>query len=219
MRASNKTKKLQNYNLLEAFVQCDFVDGFAYIDKAGAIVNIFAREKKEVPNFSMGLSGLSITDVSSTIPELRVSSNRIWIHFVEPKNLGNVSNQASELFKKILDILKPTIYGRIGWRTYFARDDISSEDNPFRKLKIGEGEATFDIQNAVLTKKISEFQTRLEVSPIAKATDPSKKSLLFDIDIAKAAKKIDVKENLEEIRATLRSEELLDALEELIKNG
>src|SRR5262245_54043297 len=140
-----KASKLQNYKTLEAFVQCDYLDGYNYIDKAGAILNLLVREKKEVPRFQMGLEGLTIFEADDILQEIKISSNRIWLHFVEPKNIGDINTKAHNTISQLIKILKPTLYTRLGWRTYFIREDSSG--TPIKKLKIADRLSNFDIQN------------------------------------------------------------------------
>ena len=214
------SKKLQNYKLSEAFVQCDFTDGFKYIDRAGEILNLFVREKKAVPKFQMGLGGLIIRDVTENIKELRVSSNTIWVHFVEPKNLGDISNSASSHIENILKILKPTIYRRMGWRTYLVREFGTGSDRDIGDyLSISDQITKHQFQNLVVSTKVSGFNARIELATAKKIDDDTEAALLFDIDISKEiTSKPTVKNVLEQIRTQLRSDELLDGLEGLIKN-
>lgn len=220
MTAKNKPTKIQNFKILEAFVQCNFLDGFTYIDQAGDIINSFTRENKEVPKFNMGLEGLTIFEYTETIKEFKVSSNSIWLHFVEPKNIGDVSTQASTLINRLTGIIKPTMYSRIGWRTYFAREDVSqSNENPTDNLKISKDIAGYEVQKLVISRQIEDLDVRLEISPLTNVENPKKKALLFDVDLAKAIKTLDAKPSLEDIRNTLRSDELMITFEELLKNA
>lgn len=217
MTQNNNKNLLKNYKVLESFVQCDFLDGFQYIDKAGEIVNGFVRANKEIPKFSMGLNGLLITNLNDTVKELRVSSNSIWIHFVEPKNLGDVSNEAKLYTEKIIKILKPTMFTRLGWRNYFIREDFSKNDKPQTKLKISDDLDLFDLQEVVLSKKIDTYDIRVEIGSVAKVTDLSSRGLLFDIDISKALKTLTIGPLLDDMRSKIKSDDLLDGLERLLK--
>ena len=216
MASKGKSNKLQSYKILESFIQCNYLDGFSYIDKAGEIVNSYVKETKEIPKFQMGLEGLTLHDVSEKIDAIKVTSTSIWIHFVQPKNLGNVSTEATEQIDRIMKILKPTFFKRIGWRTYFAREDVSSH-NPAEKLRIHDGVQSFALQNFVVAREFDDVQARLEVSPITNTTDPAKKALLFDVDLAIEIEKLAAKEQLERLRDVYKSDVFLDAVEELLK--
>jgi hypothetical protein len=216
-RDAKSQNKLHSYKPVEAFVQCNFLDGYKYIDKAGEILNSFVIDNEEVPRYGMNLDGLLIREPSKTINQLRITPNSIWLHFVEPKNLGNIADESAELINRVLDIIKPTIYQRIGWRTYLVREDVSvGKNNPTEKLVISESIKEYEFQNLAISKRINNFESRIEISPVAHTTDATKKALLFDVDLAKNDKNIIVDDVLGDMRQTLRSDELLSRLEELI---
>lgn len=217
---TESTAKLQAYKTAEAFVQCDFIDGFKYVDKAGEILNLFVREKKAIPKFEMGLNGLIIKEPSADVSEVRISSNTVWLHYVEPRNLGSIASSASVNFENILKILKPTLFRRIGWRTYLLREVSVTKTEDIKKvLSISNQIKDYGFQSIVLSKPLSGFDGRIEVTPAKRIDDDTKNALLFDIDISKTIKvKPDIRKMMEEIRRQIRSDELLDGLEGLI-NG
>lgn len=165
----------------------------------------------------MAIEGLIISDPSKEIKEIRISPTSIWLHFIEPKNFNSVIQESNELITKILAILKPKIYKRMGWRTYFARENLAS--NPFEKLKMSRGLNDFDLQDIVLTKQFKDIQARIELSSMTKHSDSTKRALLFDIDLGFEIKDLATASNLGTLRDVYRSDELLDSLEELLENG
>lgn len=217
MSQASKKSKLLNYSIQEAFVQCDYTDGFAYIDKAGEILNKFVRENDEVPKFEMNLEGLIIQDITEGVPEIKISSNRIWIHFSAPKNLGVISDTSSELIEKVLDILKPTMYRRIGWRTYFIREDTPKNVDPASKLKVNDNIDTFSLMSVSLIREIDKYEVKLNVKPVNHRTEKDKGALLFDVDIAKKIDKYQKASSIPELRDTIKSDTLLDSMEGLLK--
>lgn len=214
-----KDTSIKNYKIIEAFVQCDFLDGFDYIDKAGEIVNLFTRRNKDVPNFTMSLPGLKITDLTDTIKELKISSNAIWIHFVEPKNLGDIETEASKIIADVIKIIKPSMFTRIGWRTYFAREFNKKTTDATVNLKFTKSVNDYNLENIVLRKKVNEYDLRLEISPVVKADDASESALLFDVDLGKKDPdfKIAPLDELKSIRQTLRSDEVFNTFEGLLR--
>ena len=71
----------------------------------------------------------------------------------------------------------------------------------------------------MVSTKVSGFNARIELATAKKIDDDTEAALLFDIDISKEiTSKPTVKNVLEQIRTQLRSDELLDGLEGLIKN-
>lgn len=218
MSKAKRSAKIRDYKILEAYVQCDFLDGYTYIDKAGEIINSFVRENKEIPKFNMGLDGLVIEDISETVKEFRISSNRIWIHYVEPKNLGDISDTSSDLIQRALDTLKPTMFRRIGWRSYFVREDVGSGGkNPVNSLRLSANLNGFNLHNVVLAKKVNNYDVRADIRPVVNAIDPRKQALMFDIDVSKDIKEFDKKNTVVDIHEVIKSDALLDKLGGLIK--
>lgn len=217
---TTKASQIKNYKILEAFVQCDYLDGFKYIDNAGEIVNLFVRKNKEVPNFTMGLQGLKINDVDDHIKELKISSNTIWIHFVDPKNLGDIESEANKVIGDILKIIKPTLIRRVGWRTYFAREAVQNKSSPSKDLKISPDINDYDLDNVVLRRKMNDYDVRLEIAPITQLDNPTESALLFDVDLSMGDEDFSLVANnvISDIRNVLKSDELLDTFEELLNN-
>tara|TARA_B100001105_G_scaffold255313_1_gene254057 strand:- start:3941 stop:4609 length:669 start_codon:yes stop_codon:yes gene_type:complete len=212
---------IKNYQVTEAFIQIDYLDGYSYIDRAGEIINKIVRDKKKIPLFDMRLEGLTIKDVDDLIPELKISSNRLWIHFVEPKNLGNIHEKAKKIADEVFEILQPTIFQRVGWRTYFARENSSPKSGPLNSFKNSNGLSDFDIENLVMRREYKEYVLRLEMSPVVKKDNPKQEAVLFDVDLGMKQdddeeKQIIYTDVLSDIHKELKSEELLESFEEMV---
>jgi hypothetical protein len=167
----------------------------------------------------MGLEGLKIEEPTDFISEAKITPNSIWIHVVEPKNFGNINEHSQAFIKRVIDIIQPTIFTRIGWRTYFVRELGKIKGSPAAKLKMSDGTGSFDFQGVILAKQINKMQLRLEVGPLKSTVDDATKALLFDLDISEEIKKLDTKSKLTEFHDFLRSDDVYTTFEELLKNG
>jgi hypothetical protein len=212
-------KIIKNYKPLEAFVQFDYLDGFEYIDKAGELVNQFVRKNKKIPEFNMGLQGLKISDVSEHVSELKISSTAVWIHFVEPRNLGNIAEESIKILDSVAQVIKPTMYRRVGWRTYFAREGLKNQADPASNLKVSKVVNDFDFDSIVMTQKVDNYNVRLEVSSLENPTKSNKSAILFDVDFGvkdEETHALVAKDIISDIHERLRSESFIGSLEELI---
>jgi hypothetical protein len=219
MSESKKSNpSLKDYNILEAFLQVNYLDGFDYVDKAGSIVNSFVRELKSVPEHRMQPDGMVIIDPTEKIKEIKVSPNTIWLHFVEPKNLGDIYSESQRVINFILEIIKPTIFDRVGWRTYFIEERISEQNNPLLNIKRSSKLTDYDLKNIVVAKEVNGFATRLEVYPVSNVNDPKRTAVLFDIDLSKLGKALKPIDELGRIKDTLKSEDMLGAFKNGVKN-
>lgn len=203
---NGKKSTIKEYRILESFVQCDFLDGFDYVDKAGSIVNIFARANKQVPNAQMEPSGMTIENPTEHIASLKVSPTRIWMHFNSPKNLGEVESNATKYLDRLLEIIGPTIYRRIGWRTHFIKPNLDSKNNTLLIARDKLGLDNYSLEEMAFTRKIDSVDVRISLSPTQNPENPNKGAVIYDVDIANKAETIDTRKSLKEFHSLLLTE-------------
>lgn len=212
-----KSNIIKNYKIREAFVQLDFLDGFSYIDRAGEIVDAIVRKDKKIPEFNMSINGMNIKNIDDIIPELKVSPTRIWIHFVEPKNLGNIHSKAIEVIDSLIKVLKPTMIERVGWRTYFTSDERNKTSRSLQNFKISDGLLDFEVENFSAKREYEGYDLRLEVRSVADELRDNYGSIIYDFDFGKKKqnddKKIEILQTLDDIHEKLKSDELLKLLD------
>ena len=174
-----KLNKLKNP---ESFIQVNTIKGFTYIDRAGEIVNAY-HKNNSVPQFQMGLGGLTIEQPINNITELKVTSQLIWARFNEIDSLDMILNLFSKEAENISEILEVEKISRLGWRNYFVHEFINKEeqDKYLKKFTIIKDTKPSIIRLEVKTGK--DFNANLSLQPVIKNDIDKTPGILFDIDL------------------------------------
>lgn len=175
----NKLNQLKN---TESFFQVNTIKGFKYIDKAGEIVNSY-HKKNEMPIFNMNLDGLVIEKPVDKVEQLKVTPTSIWMRFVEIDSLDNISRIYSKALQNVCDILSVEKANRIGWRNYFVYEftEKKHEEKVIKNIQLFDLGKTEFIR--IKIENLKSFEAVLMLQLLAKAENPEKKALLFDIDL------------------------------------
>lgn len=184
-------QKISNLKNPESFFQINTIKGFKYIDKAGEIVNEYHSDDK-APMFSMGLNGLVIEKPKEKIDILKITPQDIWAKFTEIDSLDMIARLFNQEANKIISILEIKKINRIGWRSYFIYDFISSKKQSeyFEKLIALENLKLSNASFNIITDK--DFNINLIIQPVIKDDAQMTAGVLFDVDIYQI-KNIDIK--------------------------
>lgn len=214
----NKIKKINELTLLESFIQTDYFKGYKYIDKAGEIVNHFHKERL-TPEYSMDLNGLVIFNPDPYTDQLRVTSNSLWAHYVEPDSLDQATRLYIKKAETIFQILEIVDITRIGWRNYYAYS-VSSKDEGINILKQFSPVKYMETKDVLFYFKNSiEQEFNIKIGLIKKSKEDAY-SLLFDIDIYRRYDSgNEIKDSIKElskIQTTIQGENILEVINSVL---
>lgn len=119
-----KIKSITDLKLQNSFYQLNLIKGFKYIDKGGAIVNLYYEGNKP-PNFIMGLNGLDLKSPEEYIEVLKYSADRLWIKFDKIDTIDQAIQFISKPINITKDIQEVEIISRIGWRNIFLIESMN----------------------------------------------------------------------------------------------
>ncbi len=166
----------------ESFIQINTIKGFKYVDKAGEIVNYY-HSHNTPPVFNMNLDGLVIQKPRKNIELLKVTSQSIWMKFLDPDSLDLCISLFVKEIEHILSILQVEKISRVGWRNYFIHEFTSEQNQQSylgSLLNIKDNRLLL-AQFEIITKK--DFNATLSFQPVTKNDPKTTPGVLFDIDI------------------------------------
>ncbi len=163
------------------FIQLNMLKGYEFLDKSGAIINLFHKDSKP-PIFQMDQTGLIFAEPAVGIQSITININSIQAALLYDGNFNTVIEEFIKKADAITTVLGVGSISRIGLRTNFTHYFDEEEDfrNYFEeRVKFKE----FINASIVLKTKINDkFLAKIRIVPIENNKD-SKKGVLLDIDI------------------------------------
>lgn len=163
------------------FIQLNILNGYEFLDKSGAIINLFCKEKKP-PIFQMDQTGLVFAEPAIGIQSMTINIQTIQAALLYDGNFNVVIEEFVKKADSIASILGVESISRIGLRTSFTHYFEKEEEfrNYFEE-RINFKE--FINASVVLKTKINDkFLAKIRIVPIENNKD-NKKGVLLDIDI------------------------------------
>ena len=206
--SKKKIKKINNLKNAESFLQINYIKGNKYVDKAGEFINELYDGEKE-PLHALTPTGAVIQ--LNEKEEVKVGPLNLWIHFVNPDSLEIQKQRFIDIFEKVDSIFTPGKYTRIGWRIYFIFE--YDETPKILSTDFYGG----DFEEISFRKKIGDISLRINISKVVN-NETNQNAIRFDIDFYKKldAQDINITADLSEILVAIKSEELLDIINEIL---
>lgn len=178
-------KNILNFDNLQKsaniFIQLNMLKGFEFLDKSGAIINLFHKENKP-PVFQMDQTGLIFAEPTVGIQSITINAASIQAALLYDGNFNAIIEEFIKKADAIASVLGVDSISRIGLRTNFTHyfDNEENFRNYFEeRIKFKE----FINASIVLKTKISDkYLAKIRIVPIENNKD-NKKGVLFDIDI------------------------------------
>ena len=104
--------------LSAAFVQINTIKGYRCLDDAGKIMN---RWDEEFPAKRVGADGLDMSNDGDVLRAIKVTVDRIWLHFVSPQHANSVVKHASVVLAEMCGVMEIQECRRIGMRLQYVR--------------------------------------------------------------------------------------------------
>ncbi len=210
-----KITKISNLKLIESFCQVNYTKGFKYIDSAGEILNLYQKNDGTIL-YQMSPNQLIISDPVTGIQELRVANFDMWLHFIDPNNLGEIERLSSSEISKILPIIEVMKMSRIGWRNFFVLELDDSHKNKFEKIFETNGGK---INAFSLTDEKEKTRLTMNVSMVIKNDRSKQPAALFDIDCSRRDNFSisEIKEKFEDLRKYINSDDVLKLVNAIVQ--